>query len=336
MQNDRPHHGDENPIIDAPAEELAERTSHMELEPTGIFFHLLSGKELTSVREVRDAVERYVKHKHELDCDPDNAERQREWGQSADILIAFQFLRAAKGIAKVGADGSIISAVGDGRELVVWPFIDRPADSDREIEAHDWLATRGDGSHPANLRDELIAALLAGEPVPSDFFGALVSRIDVRPKLQEAQKQPSDFLKQMQDAVAKFEVADAAFEARSDEREVRKAYRDAKDEVCRVFVTQLLDAEFPVYEQEDYSHSSDLGEGREINLFLDMKSKPPKKHKAEAIKWLRSRGKKRLDEFKDELLQALLDDQPFPRDLFRAMADVRIKIRRKTSTSWRG
>jgi hypothetical protein len=140
----------------------------------------------------------------------------------------------------------------------------------------------------------------------------------------------------MQDAVAKFELAEAAFKVHPDESETRHAYRAAEDEVLQVFLLQYGDPEFPVYEQEDYSHSSDLIDGREVNVFLDMKSSPPKKHRAEASAWLRSRGKKRLEHVRDQLLAALLNQEELPIAVYRAMLNVRIKVRRKTTDSWRG
>jgi hypothetical protein len=286
--------------------------------------------ELSSIADLRAAVARYRPLEAAFLEHPSDEQLKQMWGRAADDLIFGQLHLAARGVAKEAEDGSIVTDLGDGHELVVYPFVDQEPESQHHLHARAWLARRGASSKLDHLRDELWRALETGDPTPNDFFGTFGSRVLIgpRPSTGGTEIHEHDLLHQLRHAVLEYEDVQARIKSQPEDKSLKQADYEARFAIVGVFVRQYNDAHAIVREEPDGSHSCDLGDGREVVVKIVLNRKPAKKDRARAIAWLKSRGKKRLEDLPRELWHAVVADDPVD-DLFR-LERIEITVRRKT------
>jgi len=250
--------------------------------------------------------------------------------RAGDALYLAQERLAARGIAKEAEDGSIVTDLGDGHEFVVYQFVDQEPESKHHLRARAWLARRGASSKLDHLRDELRWALEAGDPVPNDYFGIFAPRARIRPRPSTVGTEihGPDLLHQLRHAVAEYEDVQARIKSRPDDKSLRHTDHEARLAIAGVFVRQYKDAHAIVRGEADGSHSCDLGDGRVVGVKIVLSRKPAKKDRPRAIAWLKSRGKKRLEDLPRELWRAVGADEPVD-DLF-GLERIEITVRRKT------
>jgi hypothetical protein len=259
------------------------------------------------------------------------------WGQAFDTMIVVQVSLARAGVAKSREDGSIVTDLGDGRELVVWPHM--LVEPKRKIHARGWLARRGASTKLDGLGAALWQAMEFGDHVPNDLFGVLASKalIRQRPSTRATDAGERSLLQQMRAAVARHERAKLKFATDPSDKERRR-----EDKAARLAVVDVLlehkDADAIVHDEADGYHRCDLGDGRGVMVKYVLDGKIAKKDRRLAIEWLKGRGKKRLECFVDEVWRVLAADDNLDttagkldtvKDLFSRMARIEITIRRK-------
>jgi hypothetical protein len=281
-----------------------------------------------SISQLREHVDSYLRLTRAVETNPGDALLEKKFGRAADALIGTQTLLVQDGIAKRAEDGSIITDLADGRELVAWVFECREPADDRRVEAEAWLAKRKPGASMKILSDELLVAMEDGSWFPNDFFGALVSRVLVRDRSKERKAGETNLLQEMREAVANLERDELNPLTCQDERAARREERRVLHRIVDILLRQLHDQSPMVTEQKDGSLWSDLGDGREIGLQMYLRSKAPKSHRARALSWLKERGKTHQEDLPNELRAAVAEGN-YPLDLLDAMTQLQFAIRRK-------